>query len=78
MRSQYKEKGELILKLYQDKGSDACNHVVELAEYLIAEVREANDIASIDEIRYNQGKIEGFKTIISAILVGLPNRLSNK
>jgi hypothetical protein len=56
------------------RGSEGCQLVVGLCNIFINETREANDYATGDEVIRNQGSIDAFKRIISAITVGIPAR----
>ena len=66
------DKLQAIVVLNGSRGTDPCQQMVALAQIFIDETREYNDTAQGNEIFLNQGRIDAFKQMISAITVGIP------
>jgi hypothetical protein len=63
---------ELVTDLHNGEKDPQVQNVVKLAEILIAEARIDNDTATPERVLKNQGKIEGFLSLVMYIQRGLP------
>jgi len=70
-REDYKKKSDLVMELFEQKGSRTCSLMIQLCDMMIQDLREENDTADIDRFRINQGNIEAWKAMKTFITEGV-------
>lgn len=65
-----KEKYLLIRDIYENKNTFGMSALVKLIEFMIANIREENDTADPELIRFNQGQLATLKELRRYVLNG--------